>query len=361
MATGISGKRLLEQAACSAPKESKKESMLSALPEEVLAIVFKSLPKQDLESMALVDPDCRRVALREQIVRVMATIPKELVNFSNLDVTHSRLSTSQICAFRRVILEQCRLSPGSVALVELRQAIVDVATQDVAAECLSLRQNLISRIEPLDLIFEDVDQSADRLKKDLFIRALTARINSSANQDATRGCAVRILAEIGDEVTVEALLLNGNISLEDRGFSVGRAAGKGQIEILRVLLRNGATIPPGYMGWAVRAAAETNNQEMIEVLLANGAVISDEDRAEAIKAAVRNGCPNMVKDLLKSGDISDVERGRAIASAAERGHLEIVESLLESGFLFPWDRARALSSAERNGHQEIYELLITRN
>jgi hypothetical protein len=79
--------------------------------------------------------------------------------------------------------------------------------------------------------------------------------------------------EYGYYDIVATLLQNGQISDLDRGKAVMYAAGNGRIDILEMLLQNGAQISNEHRGWAVMNAAQIGRVNIIERLLQDGAGI----------------------------------------------------------------------------------------
>ena len=163
------------------------------------------------------------------------------------------------------------------------------------------------------------------------------------------GLAVQEAARNGHLETVQALLANGPISANYRGWAFESAAARGHLDIVRALLAIGP-ISDVFRGWAVENAAERGHLDIVQALLANGP-ISEDDRGEAVARAASHGHLDIVQALLAHGPISENLRGWAVARAASHGHLDIVQALLASGTII--DRYQAIKNALKAGHFKI--------
>ncbi len=123
--------------------------------------------------------------------------------------------------------------------------------------------------------------------------------------------------------------------------AIHEAACKGDLEILRILLKNGSDIELKYKyGTPLVSAACCGQIKIVEFLLEHGADINAQmgwDEAEGMNAlhcAVSNNEIKMIKYLMKKGIHIDQVRavgGTPLFDALEEGKMEIVRLLVESG------------------------------
>jgi len=170
------------------------------------------------------------------------------------------------------------------------------------------------------------------------------------------GEAVYAAAKKGNLDIIKELLDHGAITPEYRGIAVAAAAKVGNLGIIKKLLENGA-IPAFYRGCAVEDAAKSQKFNVIPELLKNGA-ITDHNRGVAVVATARVGNLDIIKKLLDDGKISDEFTEEAIVAAAELGNLGIIKELLNKSTITPEHRGRALLSALSLGNLDIIEAFL---
>jgi hypothetical protein len=304
----------------------------SVLPLEMLAIIARYLPDKDLYSMAHLDSACRCVALKERVARMLYALPRELTQFSDLQQHIFDRQRCPLWEFKRELIIQSPQQLYSQVLRELRQAVVAVATLDLAGRCSAYKRDLNRRIEQRNVSFADIDQS--KLKQELLAEALISTIATAENPDATRKVAVMITARVGGTHTLQVLLENEVASGCNRGTAVLEALRHGHLGTVEALLANGS-IPDAYRNAALAKAVIDGYLPIVETLLAHGP-ICEGYRSEAVffasAAAVEN--PLIVKALLKNGSIFESYRKMAISEAESKGY-DIIASLLRQGFEDP--------------------------
>ena len=148
------------------------------------------------------------------------------------------------------------------------------------------------------------------------------------------------------------------------------ASDKGHLEIVKLLLENGADVNAQHLGcYPLDNASENRHYKVVKFLLENGATLSDIE--------VTKGDLETVKLLLKTkADVNAQDRHNctALHYASKNGHLEAVKLLLENGANpniqanpyeqdFPDDEfgdkiGTALILASQEGHLEIVKLLL---
>jgi hypothetical protein len=307
----IREKRPLEEGAVAAPaKESMVESGFLALPTDMLEKIISYLNDTDLLAMAQVNGAIRKIALTQRVVRVHDAIPTDLRQYFDLTGNRLNMRPSPLRKFCRFILEEHAQRDVVGWVTEFRQEAVALATQDVLEECKVFKRNLKTRINTENLSFEDIDRSVNALEEELVEQKLIAIMRRSTFSEGVRREMLDISAESGCVHIVRALLANGAISAESRGFIVMKAAERGHLAVVQELLANGA-ISESHRGVALDKAAEGGHLAVMQEL-----VIGREDW-----------------------------RGRAVIIAARRGHLAIVEALLANGAIVEEERAKAITLA----------------
>ena len=114
------------------------------------------------------------------------------------------------------------------------------------------------------------------------------------------------------------------------------AVRQGRLDMVKLLLANGAKVHGGELANAAFIANQDESFAMITVLLAAGAdVNSRSDGFTALLWASYRGNKNSVKLLLAQPGIrldeTDPDGTSALMAAAERGHAEIVDMLVKAG------------------------------
>lgn len=150
--------------------------------------------------------------------------------------------------------------------------------------------------------------------------------------------------EQGDIIVVKLFLEAGMKSTEEKdkyGFTaLVWAAGKGNTEIVKLLLSKGADVNAKdkavYGGTALMAAANRGHTEIVKLLLSKGADVNAKDEAggTALMAAAGNGNTEIVNLLLSKGaDVNAKDKNgyTALMAATIRGHTEILKLFKDAG------------------------------
>jgi len=164
----------------------------------------------------------------------------------------------------------------------------------------------------------------------------------------------------------EGLDVNG---MNEQGWSALMiAASKGRMDILRLLIENGAALDlKNHQGGqtALIFAAHWGHVEVVRYLIAKGANLNMQmdDGWTALIDSISRGNLEVAKILIDSGANINVKSNTgwtALMAAAHENQREIVDLLIERGVDVKSTNASndsALDIAKRKGHQEIVELL----
>ena len=176
-----------------------------------------------------------------------------------------------------------------------------------------------------------------------------------------------LAAEAGDLQAVE-LLRTGGIAVDARDESSGdtaliRAAGTGQMEMIRHLLSEGADVAATNKSGrpALTLAAQEGYTEVVRLLLSYGAdpAVKDKDGWNALTAAAFHGREGAVEVL--AGKMKD-DLDDSLLVASLQGHSAVVDQLLNRG---AYVNTRSdggqtpLMLAAKGGHLHVVEMLMS--
>ncbi|NWJ10085.1 ASB3 protein, partial [Crypturellus undulatus] len=158
----------------------------------------------------------------------------------------------------------------------------------------------------------------------------------------------------------------------DRCSAVGLAARKGDVKMLKKLIKEGYSIDvPDNRGWMpIHEAAVCNSRECLKLLIR--AAPSEKylqaktfEAMSALHLSVSHGCAESVSTLLGAGaDPNEVtaEESTPLFLAVEKGHTDIVKLLLQHGAnvngRHTWAGWSSLHGASSEGHIEIIKILM---
>ena len=196
---------------------------------------------------------------------------------------------------------------------------------------------------------------------------------------STVGKKFQYAASKGNFSEVQELLGRGadiNNASSRLGTPISAAAMANQTEMVRLLLDKGAD-PNIHDGRnALQQAAYEGSLEIVLLLLKNGAIIHPDPQhlnylsqrphrrsSDALQAASLGGSEDIVKLLLERGAMIHAktpENGSALYFAAVEGHKTIVELLIDHGadVNTQGDHGSALQAASAEGYSETVELLL---
>jgi ankyrin repeat protein len=181
-----------------------------------------------------------------------------------------------------------------------------------------------------------------------------------------------VAAETGNLEIIELLLQNG--ADVNKGGPIAHAARMGHYDAVELLLQQGADPnEPRTRGvpWSILSAAREGHLDILRLLIADGARVPDKDTANLVGEAARYGQRDVVEWLIRHGHPSDRRNsdGRTPLWLAAQGglsltgkgeHLEVVKLLVANGArLDARDNSgkTPLDIARERGHTEVVAYL----
>ncbi|KAJ3043987.1 hypothetical protein HDV00_003514 [Rhizophlyctis rosea] len=134
------------------------------------------------------------------------------------------------------------------------------------------------------------------------------------------------------------------------------AAGRGYVEVMKVLIEAGADINAA-SGIALRAAARGGHIGVVEMLVQAGADVHV-GWDESLLMAARNGHVSVVQKLLQAGADVNAQEGQIVIAAARAGNASVLSVLLEVGGDVHTLDGWPLRVAAKEGHVDTVNLLI---
>jgi hypothetical protein len=237
MASGITvGNGGLFNCAPADSKDAKATIGFSALPEDMLEMIFKYLADSDLRKMAQIDSTCRRVALKERAMRVLEPIPRNLRELFSRD--NQRYNYRAVCPVEVMLkrLTNCGYIPG---YQDYLSKFIASAITNLEVVCGSFKDKLTARINQRCLSLENIERSPEGLKNELVAQALISMISASEDPVLTLGNCITMVAASGLRDVLKSLLDLGAISEELRSLALQNAASNEHAHVAEVLLENG--------------------------------------------------------------------------------------------------------------------------
>lgn len=148
----------------------------------------------------------------------------------------------------------------------------------------------------------------------------------------------------------------GKLWAESVTDALPAASGKGDAEIVRILLDAGADVET-LDGNPLNIAAMNGHKDVVDLLVERGADVNA-GKAQALRFAADKGHTDIVKSLLKAGADVHANDDGALEWAACHGHAETVDVLLEAGANVSTHREFALRNAAANGHNDVVRKLL---
>jgi hypothetical protein len=154
------------------------------------------------------------------------------------------------------------------------------------------------------------------------------------------------------------------------GGDLQAASAQGQIEVVKLLLRNGADVNAqgGDYPNALQAASAAGHDNIVRILLDNDADVNIEggEHGNALQAASAGGHDKIVQMLLDMGADVNAQGGKygnALQAASAEGHDNIVQMLLGAGANVNAESGEfgsALQAATASGYDKVAQMLLDR-
>lgn len=194
-------------------------------------------------------------------------------------------------------------------------------------------------------------------------------LENGARRDVVDGQPPLIIAAAqGHIAIVQKLLQLGDGADVQGGRALQEAAGRGEWEIVRLLLESGADANSGGVLQAAAANWNDGNVEILQLLLQSGANVNKADtkHGSALQSAAFRGCELAVRLLLHEGADVNIRGGHydgdALLLAAQGGYDEIVQLLLHAGANVNSEGSghygSVLQAAASNKHEKVVRLLL---
>ena len=169
------------------------------------------------------------------------------------------------------------------------------------------------------------------------------------------GLALEQAARRGNFEIVKWLVENGANVHYDKDSALIGASEQGHLDIAKFLLENGADIN-AQSGDALGRASKNGHLEMVKLLVGSGADIHAYDDY-ALRMAAGKGHLPVVKYLVEHGADVNVMGGEPLIQAAYNRKLSVLKYLVRQGADPHAKKDTALKLAEKNAHTEISEYL----
>jgi ankyrin repeat protein len=152
---------------------------------------------------------------------------------------------------------------------------------------------------------------------------------------------------------------DADFSYETNLDSLGRACYWGHLDMVQILLRNGAD-PSLCDNVAIRMASKNGHAEVVHLLMRSRLVDSSDQNNLCIQWACNNGHVQVVRLLLRDPRVDpSVNNNQCIKKASENGHYKVVQTLLYDPRVDPSAEDNyAIGLASYNGHVEVVRLLL---
>ena len=160
-------------------------------------------------------------------------------------------------------------------------------------------------------------------------------------------------ASEGDLAKVQRLLDTGINPTADSNLPIFYAASSGHTEVVKLLINRGAPVEAG----SLKIAAENGRLETFRVLIAAAWQVDSAALEKCLCVAAGKGHLEIVRILLERHVDPDADSGAALCNSAANGHAKVVALLFEKN-ANP-DAAYALKSlAQSRGHNNIVDMII---
>lgn len=216
--------------------------------------------------------------------------------------------------------------------------------------------------------WEEIDSKVTDIRKEMTMRALKILIPNTRHPQKTIEHIALCGARFGHIYFIKSVLDIAQISQECIGAAVKSAAAVGRLDIIELLLENGAGISDYQRGQSVIEALTNGHRKIVSLLLSNRPAICLEHREQIVKIAASKGFISqktaesyqiVVKEILEAGDISNFAIEAALEGAASSGHTELLQIFLRKGRISTDRFGQAVCTAAASGHLQALVLLLS--
>ena len=258
-----------------------------------------------------------------------------------------------------IVLLSCSTGEGSDSFGEIlatqSQRRVFAPSRSIPGSGMRVIPGSLTRVEFRDDANEDVTRVFEP-SKTLFTEAELLSIEEQHKLNLDFDLKAYFLSESNSLYEFKKLLRTKPLSTGAFEAIFEDAAGKGNTDILDVLLRSGNVVRKSLRARALLKAVEKEHLGAIRKILADGP-ITDDHREKVLIKAVIIGSNKILKTLLASGPVSEDQRVSLLYYSLLDGHVEVVKTLLAIGPLSEKERNDLMRAAERRGLHNIVQIL----
>ena len=199
------------------------------------------------------------------------------------------------------------------------------------------------------------------LKKKFFDLAYFIIENADINKEFASS-VLSYACEVGDYKTAKLIIEDKGFNVSGTTYYVNKASGYGYLDIVKLLVENGADVTSSATNDCMGNAAMNGHIDIVKYLLDNGVDVTKEyDRS--LKEASYDGHFDIVKLLVENGaNISGNEGFRTLEISVKNGYTDIVKFLIYKGcsiFGFSYgDGDNLIEIASKKGYYEIAKILV---
>ncbi len=178
-------------------------------------------------------------------------------------------------------------------------------------------------------------------------------------------------AQQGDKETIASLVKKVNVNVKDDDGRTALHKAVWNKDFLALLIKNGANVnakdKSGKTPLHLAADGGSDGKmqmDIVDLLIKNGAKITGDNDSTALHLAARIGYIKEVASLIRKGakvNAKSKDGSTALDLAASNGHKDVVELLITKGIKVKSEAGvSALFGAASNGHSDVVDLLIKR-
>lgn len=229
-------------------------------------------------------------------------------------------------------LDEFLRSQGPAGLVTLAAMFGDLEGLQrlvaAGAPPLGLKSSMFPEGSALEMAIQNINDKsyAGCMEVVAWIASLDTSVVSLQSKSRALGAA----AVLGNIDLVKVLLQNGADARDNEDYAFRRAAELGHLAVARWLHEAAGADVRAKEDYAIGLAAQNGHLEMCKWLVSHGADVKADD-SYALTYASRFGHLELVRWLLARGADASASEGLGVRFAAGNGHLSVVQALVEAG------------------------------